>query len=884
MNPEYVVGRFRLRPAERRVYLDGRPVVVGARAFDLLQVLIEHRDRVVGKDELLALVWPGVVVEEGNLAVQVSALRKLLGGDAIATIPGRGYRFTTPVTELTIGGALVMPEADGRRPAVDLEVEPATRLLHDYTQLIEKLSRPASTPAVETSRADIPAGWIPAALTPLVGRAASLDETRQILQTTRCLTLTGAGGAGKTRLALALAEASRAYYRGGVWWVELDRLDDARMLATAIAQTVGLTDIHRDAVQALEAHFRGRKALLVLDNCEHLVDACAQLVVRLLRELPLLQVLATSRESLHIAGEVAWNVPPLEVPAATADSRSEDLLQHASVQLLVQRIQQRDRKFAPTQDNAASLVRICRGLEGLPLALELVAAQVGPQTLAQIASRLDHSLPLLNVGQRGGTRHHQTMAAAVDWGYRLLSEAERALFLRLSVFVGGWTLDNAAAVCPGLAIGSEELPAALGRFHRVSMALAQETDGVVRFRMLEPIRQFAFARLDELGASGPVKRQVLAWYVARCRSVAAQLTGPEQAEGYRFLASEFDNLRALLSWSQHADLENGLRLAADLWRFWQVKGHAREMLSWFDEALPLASSMPPPVRADACNAAGVMARTCGRYEAAVELHNTALQLQRELGNRRGEAIALNNLCVVARDQYDHGAVERHGRASLQLARAIGDRNLEGLGLMHLGTALRGQDRAADAEASFRQSFGIFNELGERRALAALLNFLGNLAQAGARWAEAQGCFDESLELNQALGDYWGLGISTLNQASLLFATTGHAAALPKLMQSLAHYRRAGAKHGLEECFELLARITEQRGDVERAAWSWGVVEQLEQDIGKALAQPQRPAREQALRQLEARMPGELFEAARAAGRRAPLDEALRAVLGDIEAD
>ncbi len=171
MHPEYVVGRFRLRPAERRVYLDGRPVVVGARAFDLLQVLIEHRDRVVGKDELLARVWPGVVVEEGNLAVQVSALRKLLGGDAIATIPGRGYRFTTPVTELATGGALVMPEADGRRPAVDLEVEPATRLLHDYTQLIEKLSRPASTPAVETSRADIPAGWIPAALTPLVGRA-----------------------------------------------------------------------------------------------------------------------------------------------------------------------------------------------------------------------------------------------------------------------------------------------------------------------------------------------------------------------------------------------------------------------------------------------------------------------------------------------------------------------------------------------------------------------------------------------------------------------------------------------------------------------------------------------------------------------------------------
>lgn len=878
MAAEYGVGAFQVRPAERRVYAHGRPVPLGARAFDLLLALIEHRDRVVAKNELLALVWPAVVVEEGNLAVQVSTLRKLLGPDAISTIPGRGYRFTAPVAEVVTGGAHSLVETLAPPSALDAEGAPLPLQQAAYEALMHKLRHPAGTATQEERMATD--ARLPAAMTALLGRASALAETQALLRDTRCLTLTGAGGAGKTRLALALAEAVQPLYPGGVWWVELDRLGDPQRLASAIAHAVGVSNSHLPALQALAQHFKGRQALLVLDNCEHLVEGCAELAARLLRELPRLQVLATSRESLRIAGEVAWSVPPLQVPALKADAQLDELLQHASVQLLVQRIRQHDPKFAPTQDSAASLAQICRGLEGLPLALELVAAQVGPQTLAQVASRLDRSLLLLNVGQRGGMRHHQTMAAAVDWGYQLLSEAERALFLRLSVFAGGWTLEGAQAVAEGEGIAAEEVPALLGRLLRVSMVLAQEEQGALRFRMLEPIRQFAFNELEALGQSAAVKQQLLAWYVQRCQTIAAQLVGPQQAQGYWFLTSEVDNLRALLSWSKQADLENGLRLAADLWRFWQVKGHAQEMLNWFNEVLPQADGISSRVQADAHNVAGVMARTCGQYDCAVRLHNAALALQRAIGNRRGEAVALNNLCVVARDQYDHAAVEQHGRASLHIAREIGDKNLEGLGLMHLGTALRGQNRAADAEASFRQSFAIFSELGERRALGALHNFLGNLAQAGGRWAEAGQCFEQSLALNQALGDFWGLGISSFNQASLQFATQGAAAALPALMQSLAHYRKAGAKHGVEECFELLAHIADQLGSAERAAWCWGVVEQLELDIGKVLPEALKPARAQCLRALQARMPPALFTAARAAGRRETLDEALRAVLPD----
>jgi predicted ATPase/DNA-binding winged helix-turn-helix (wHTH) protein len=893
MASEYVVGDFQVRPAERCIYLLGRPVALGARAFDLLLTLIEHRARVVGKDELLALVWPALVVEEGNLAVQVSTLRKLLGSDAIATIAGRGYRFTAPVAEVLCS---VAPALQAVPEVSNLETPSHKPRTQDYEQLMHKLRRPSHLNPQNSESTNV-GGWVPAALTPLLGREAALQETQQLLQSTRCLTLTGAGGSGKTRLAQALAEAARVL-NPTVWWVELDKLSDPKMLAATVAQRVGLSDPHKPAVQALTERLQGRKVLLVLDNCEHLVDACAELATRLLSELPLLQLLTTSRESLRIAGEVAWPVQPLDVPAAVLEAVAMDavagdrqlnvLLQNAAVQLLVQRIRQHHPHFAVTHNNASSLVQICRGLDGLPLALELVAAQVGPLTLAQVAERLDRSLLLMNVGARGGLRHHQTMEAAVDWGYQLLSQPEQALFARLSVFGGGWTAESALAVSQGVVVDLDGAQLLLGRLQRVSMVLAcgdeSEADGAVRFRMLEPIRQFAFAKLEASGQSDAVKAQLLAWFAGRCKAAATQLTGAEQAVGYRFLTSEFNNLRALLTWSKQARLEQGLSLAADLWRFWQVKGHAKEMFTWFEDALSrLPAALPDvskPVQASAFNAAGVMARTCGFYVAAVRLHNAGLVLQRELGNRRGEAIALNNLCVVARDQYDHPAVENYGRASLEIAREIADRNLEGLGLMHLGTALRGQDKLADAEASFTQSFQVFNELGDKRVVAALHNYLGSLAQADGRWLEAEHSYQQGLQLNQALDDFWGLGISTCNLASLKFDTGQDKDALPLLMQSFTHYRRAGVKHGVEECFQLLAHMCEKRGDLARAAWCWGVLEQLEIDMAKVLPSAVKSQREKAFSALAAQMSNELFQAALEAGRCESLEAAYRAVLAD----
>lgn len=844
------MGAVLIRPSERRVYLHGQPLALGARAFDLLLALVERRDRIVDKRELLSLVWPGLVVEEGNLSVQISSLRKLLGNDVIATVPGRGYRLTAAVVERPAA------EAPAPEPPGALPVQP---------------------------QADLP-GWLPAPTTPLLGRAAALAQGQALLPSTRCLTLVGAGGAGKTRLALALAEAVRGDYPGGVWWVALDALSDVALLPQVLAGVLGGVDARMPPWPALNQRLSGRKTLLVLDNCEHLVVGCADMAARLLRALPQLQLLNTSRESLRIAGEVVWEVPPLDVPG-TADAQLDELGQVASVQLLVGRIGQHRPGFVLGPDNAASLAQICRGLDGLPLALELVAAQVGPRTLAEVAARLDRSLGLLNVGARGGLRHHQTMAAAVDWGFRLLGEIDQRVFMRLSVYLGGWTRESALAACDGLEVSADQLPDILGRLLRASMVLvrppADDTQGEPRFRMLEPIRQFGLAQLEERGLVDAVKQQVLDWTVGQGRRLAAQLAGAHQAAGYALLTAEFDNLRALLSWSKTHDVAGGLQLAADLWRFWQVKGHAQEMLDWFDEVLPQAQGLPAALRAEASNAAGSMARTCGQYAKARSLYETSLALQRERGHRRGEAVALNNLCLIARDRYDHDAVLQQGTASLAIAREIADRNLEALALMHLGTALGGLDRPADAEASFRQSLAIFSELGERRAQGTLLNFLGSLALAEGRWPDADRCYQEALALNLALQDFWGLGISCCNLASLHSARGDDAMAHDLLMRGLAHYRRAGARHGVEACFALLARVTQRLGDLPRAAWCWGLVAQLEQDIGKRLSPATQARREQELAALGAAMPAAAFNTAQAEGRRVSLGDAFAAVLGDV---
>ena len=397
--------RFVLQPAERRLLANGVPVPIGPRAFDVLSLLVEHAGHLVSKDLLLTTVWPRVVVEENALQVQISALRKVLGRAAIATVSGRGYRFTL---------------------GVDTET---------------------SLPTTGHGQG-LASGALPQALTSFVGREKELVELTRLVREARLLTLTGAGGCGKTRLALRLAIGVTSMFADGVWLVELAALTDPAAVPNATAQVLGLqVSPTTPPTQAIANHLGPRRVLLVLDNAEHLRDACAQLADTLLKHCPHASMMVTSRESLGITGELTFRVPSLSVPAPGNDDTPELVVQYESVRLFVSRARLQRPHFAVTALNAAAIASICRRLDGIPLAIELAAARIRAMAPEEIDRRLDRRFSLLTDGSRTALPRHRTLQSLIDWSYDLLDDAEKVMFSRVSVFADGWTLDAAEQIC-----------------------------------------------------------------------------------------------------------------------------------------------------------------------------------------------------------------------------------------------------------------------------------------------------------------------------------------------------------------------------------------------------------------------------------------------------
>ena len=458
MSECYRFGSIEIRTAERRILVDGQPAVIGARAFDLLLTLINHRDRVVSKDELLALVWPGLFVEENNLQVQVSALRKLLGNHALTTISGRGYRFTLPVEEDV---ASTMTHASAGK--------------HN----------------------------LPVALTSFVGRERELQEVTELLGTTRLVTLTSMGGTGKTRLSLEVAAAVQADYPDGVWLVELASLGVARLVPEAVAAVLGVKEqAGRTVMEALEKFVKDRQLLLILDNCEHLVEAAAALAKQLLRAGRAVQVLASSRERLHVMGETAYPLPSLALPdlppvsAATFDANQLDAFkQNEAVCLFIDRARAAQPGFQVTRGNAVAIADICRRLDGIPLAIELAAARVYAMSVEQIAGRLEDRFGLLSSGDKTAAPRQQTLRASIDWSVDLLSPAEQTLLQQLAVFAGGCTLAAAEAVGENEAMSANAVCDVLIQLVEKSL-LMMDVCGE-RYRMLETVRQYALELLQK---------------------------------------------------------------------------------------------------------------------------------------------------------------------------------------------------------------------------------------------------------------------------------------------------------------------------------------------------------------------------------------------------
>jgi predicted ATPase/DNA-binding SARP family transcriptional activator len=563
---------------------------------------------------------------------------------------------------------------DALRAEYDADPDPETRRL--YRELLS-----GSLAGAPDERAQEPSAGprrhnLPVQLTSFVGRERELGEIGRLLSRIRLLTLTGPGGSGKTRLAREVAARRVDAYPDGVWLVELAALGEPSLLADAVAAALGLQPpAGGPPTRAITAQLADRRLLLVLDNCEHLIDASSRLVTALLRACPGLVVLVTSREPLHVPGEATWRVPSLTLPERGGPMDPAALEKRASVRLFVERARDVQPEFALDEANAGAVVEICLRLDGMPLAIELAAARTRLLTPQQIAARLGDALAVLGGGSRTGLTRHQTLRAALAWSHDLLADDERTLFRRLAVFVGSFPLEAVEGVCAAPPVDHAAVLDVLARLVDKSLVVVERHGGIARYRLLETIRQFARQLLAEAGEADEIERRHCLWFLD-----VAGTHDPERATGVvnerpQLLDVEHDNLRAALGWAVTHDPEVALELASSLWRFWLARGHFAEGRRWLDAALAVATESTDK-RVRALHALLTLDVRLGIQSRIEPMSAEAVTISRRLDDPAGLALSLHLRGLMTWMRYDFQAAAAHAEEALAIARQHGVRTAE----------------------------------------------------------------------------------------------------------------------------------------------------------------------------------------------------------------
>jgi predicted ATPase/DNA-binding CsgD family transcriptional regulator len=691
-----------------------------------------------------------------------------------------------------------------------------------------------------------PPNNLPLGLSSFVGREKELAEVKRLLDGNRLLTLTGSGGSGKTRLALTAANERVGGFEDGAWLVELASLADPSLVRGAVASALGIREQPGSPpTETLSGYLRTKKMLLVLDNCEHLVEACAELTEALLRTCPNLRVLATSREAFGIAGETRLAVPPLSLPDPRRLPAVEDLAHYEAANLFVDRAKAVNPGFALTDRNVMSVAQICYRLDGIPLAIELAAARAKVLSVAQIAARLDDRFALLTDGGRTALARQRTLEAAVDWSHELLSRGERTLLRRLSVFAGGFTLGAAEAVCSGVPAEEEiergEVLDLLSRLVDKSMVLVAERDGEARYRFLETIRQYASEKLERSGETAEIRRRHAGFFLALAEEAGPELKGPRQGEVLERLETEHDNLRAAMRWLvEKGGVEASARLAWALWLFWFHRGHQDEGRGWIERVLAKGDALSEGQRAKMLYADGAMSWGLRESADTIRLLEDSRALFRQAGDRHGEALALAATGVPTLQQGDVERATTILEEGIELLREAGDRWETGFMLAHLGMLYLDRNEQARATRHFEESLALSRETGHKFSGCVSLTNLARAAQARGDDDRAARLYAEGLTLAVELSD------------------------------------KANAAY----CLEGLARVTSTRGDHERAARIFGAAEALLEAAGDPLyAHAQdRAYYERAVDALRSRLGEKSFRAVWSEGRAMEMEEAVEYAL------
>lgn len=786
MARSYRFGAVEVRPSERQLLVEGKPAAVGARAFDVLMALIDHRDRVVTKNELLDMVWPGLVVEENNLQVQVSTLRKLLGAQSVATVPGRGYRFT------------LEPEAAEEQPPA----WPLPPRRHN----------------------------LPAQLTSFIGREQEIDEVRGLIASKRLVTLTSVGGTGKSRLSLQVAAQVLDEFDDGVWFVELAPVSDERRVAHAVASVLGVKEeAGRPIIEALARFAGDRRMLLVLDNCEHVLHASAEVAKQLLQAGERLKILASSREQLHVSGEAIYAVGALDDAEA--------------MRLFVDRTMAVQPGFEVTTQNSHHVLEICRRLDGLPLAIELAAARMRAMSVETVAARLNDCFRVLTGGDATALPRQQTLRASIDWSYNLLEIAERVLLRRLAVFAGGWTLEAAESVCSGGDVDRDAVVDLLT--HLVDKSLVQFDRKAARYRLLETVRQYAAELLAASGDSDEVRTRHLRHFVAFAEHARSEIAGPAQGLWLTRLDVERENLLTAHAWCDQVatGAAFGLQLAAAMNLYWVNRGLMQLGHRITVEALSRASDgVRDRARWRALFDAGQLAYFMGRYAEARRYLEESLAIGRELGEK---------VCIAKP-------------------------------LQPLGGACLGEGDLATARRHLEEAVEQARQTGDKREVACALNALAQLCRVEGKLDVAHTMFDNMVAMLREVGDHETMAVGLLNLAMVAIARNSVQAAAALLVEVLAVNEEVASRALGQSVLETSCGLAAMRKDWERAACYFGAAEAISASTGLHRDPADEAFLEPRMKAVRGALPAAALRAAEARGRALSYEEAIAEARGWLE--
>jgi predicted ATPase/DNA-binding winged helix-turn-helix (wHTH) protein len=711
---------FRLDAAEHLLLRDGEPVPLEPKVFETLLVLIRHDGRLVGKEELMRAVWPDSFVEESNLTRNISVLRKALSPhdgvpQYIETVPKCGYRFVGDLRALA---------GEGVARADDDEV---------------------------------PRHNLPDQLTSFVGRDREINEIEQLLVSTRLVTLTGAGGCGKTRLALQVAAASLPRFEDGAWLVDLAPLFEANLVTQTVATVLGIREgSTRSLRDSVLEHLRPRRILLVLDNCEHVIGACAELADALARGAPHLRMLATSREGLGISGETVWRVPPLSLPDTSRALSPESLLECEAARLFFERATAVDPSLTVGLHHVAAIADICHRLDGLPLAIELAAARVNVLSVEQINIRLNDRFRLLTGGSRTSVARQRTLEGTVAWSFDLLSKTERQVLCGLSVFPSGWSLEAAEEVCSGDGVERSEVLDLLSHLVNKSLVVVDsDSRGEPRYRCLETVRQYSGDRLRESAGLDRVRNRHLGFFLSLARRAEPELMGLRQPSWLTQLHLEHDNLRSALDWclspAQLAEQpDTALDFATALWWFWLKRGFLTEGRHWLDRAVEMAPGSSASRRARACAALANMTYFKGDFAETATYARNSVALGREAGDLFSVAFGLGLQTIAAAEVGDVGLALRLASECRAAAIASGNPWTAGPALYVLGfLAVRAGDYG-EASRMYEEAWHI--SIRDPWASSIHMSCLVGLRVMQGRRAEAHALAVEGLALCRDIED------------------------------------------------------------------------------------------------------------------------------------